>query len=383
MKPSNSKAIFELGENRKDYYNAIAPPLIQTSNFAFDSVEQIREAFQNERSHHLYSRGNNPTTTMLCQKLAALQGTEDALVFGSGAAANAVTLTALLKAGDHVICVRNCYTWTYKLLTEILSGYGVETTWVDGRNTEEIIQARKSNTRLLYLESPTSLVFDLQDLNNIVPWAKENDILTMIDHSFAGPMNHIPLQAGVDIIMHTMSKYINGHSDVMGGLICASKEIIDSIFSPAWMTYGAVLSANDAWLTIRGLRTLSVRMDESIRSTESVISYLQNHKHVRRVIHPMCTDHPQHEIAKEQIGRFYPLFAVEFNTDSIAILDRLVDELQIFKIAVSWGGFESLALPIRADYHGSEWPIIRFYIGLEGKENLTEDLDRAIGIAFA
>ena len=136
MKKDDSKAIFDLGENRKDYFNAISPPIIQTSNFAFDSVQEIRQAFQDERGHHLYSRGNNPTTSILCEKLAALQGTEDAIVFGSGAGANAITITALLNAGDHIICVRNCYSWTYRLLTEILNRYDVETTFVDGRKLE-------------------------------------------------------------------------------------------------------------------------------------------------------------------------------------------------------------------------------------------------------
>jgi cystathionine beta-lyase/cystathionine gamma-synthase len=310
--------------------------------------------------------------------LAALQGTEDAIVFGSGAGANAVTITALLNAGDHVICVRNCYSWTYRLLTEILNRYGVETSFIDGRKLEYFESAMKPNTRLVYLESPTSNVFDLQDLYVVSAWAKTHNIITMVDHSFTGPMNRVPVDAGIDLIMHTMSKYINGHSDVMGGLVCGNRDLINRIFSPTWMTYGAVLSPHDSWLTLRGLRTLDVRMKRSIHSTEKLISFLQEQKLVERVIHPMCTSHPQHRLALEQIGEHYPLFSVVFKDKRIDELDEFVNSLKLFKIAVSWGGFESLALSSIQDYHGEEMPIVRFYIGLESEQDLIEDLQRAL-----
>ena len=380
MDKDSSKAIFEIGEHRKNYFNAISPPIIQTSNFAFDTVQEIRDAFADERGYHLYSRGNNPTTAILCMKLATLQGTEDAIVFGSGAGANAIAITALLNAGDHIICVRNCYSWTFRLLTEILNRYGVETTFVDGRKLEHFEEARKNNTRMVYLESPTSNVFDLQDLYVVSAWAKTHGIISMVDHSFAGPQNRVPVEAGIDLIMHTMSKYINGHSDSMGGLICGSKDLIAQIFSPTWMTYGAVLSPFDSWLTLRGLRTLDVRMRQSINSTKNIISFLNDHPAVERVIHPMNENHPQHDLAIQQIGKFYPLFSVVFKNRSLEEIDEIVNSLEIFKIAVSWGGFESLALSSVQDYHGNAIPVIRLYIGLESEQMLIEDLERAISL---
>ena len=196
-----SEILTHLGGDRDQYFNAVAPPVIQTSNFAFKNLSDFRKAFSNELTHHIYSRGNNPTVQILRKKIAAMEGAEDALVFSSGCSAISLAVVANVKAGDHIICVNNPYSWTQTLLTQFLPRFGVSHTFVDGRDIHEIEAAIRPNTRLLYLESPNSLTFECQDLEACAKLAKANDIITCIDNSYASPLYQNPIKWGIDIVI--------------------------------------------------------------------------------------------------------------------------------------------------------------------------------------
>lgn len=373
-----SYILTHLGEEREKYFNSVAPPIIQTSNFKFDTVEALNEAFAYERGKHLYTRGSNPTVVMCAKKIAALEGSEDALLVGSGAAAISNAIIANVKAGDHVVCVNNAYSWAYKLLTQLLGRFGVTTTFVDGRDVRNFEQAIQANTTLFFLESPTSLVMELQDLKALVVLAKQHNIVTVLDHSYGSPLNNHPIQWGIDIVIHTVTKYLGGHSDVVAGVICSTKAMIDKIFIKEMMTLGNILHPMDAWLVLRSLRTLPLRIERSSETTQKVVAYLDQHPKVKAVLYPFLPTHPQYELAKAQMPIPMPLFSVEFHTQDKAQLDAVANALKYFLIAVSWGGHESLVLPVVADYHGTPRSLMRIYIGLEEADILIADLGQAL-----
>jgi cystathionine beta-lyase/cystathionine gamma-synthase len=215
--------INHLGEDRENYYNTIAPPLFQTSNFAFRNVDELRKAIADEKNSHIYSRGNNPTLDMLCKKVAALEDTEDALAFASGMAAISSALISFVNSGDHIVSVRNNYSWTNMLMTKFLPRFGVETTFVDGRITENFIKAIRKNTRVIYLESPNSMTFELQDIEAVALVAKERGITTLIDNSYSSPLTQSPASMGIDIVLHSASKYLGGHSDIVAGMVSGTR----------------------------------------------------------------------------------------------------------------------------------------------------------------
>lgn len=374
----------KLGEDRDKYYNAVVPPIFQTSNFACKTVAEMRYMLQHEAEVHFYTRGNNPTVTILEQKLAALEGAEHAIVFGSGIAAVSAAVLSQVKAGDHVVCIQKPYTWTNALMKSFLPRFGVEVTMVDGTDAENYKQALRSNTTLIYLESPNSFTFELQDIAAVVEIAKAHGCSTIMDNSFASPLYQAPLSFGVDLVVHSCTKYIGGHSDVMGGVVCGKRETINKIFEREYMTIGAVISPNDAWLLLRGLRTLPVRMEKIARTTREVVNYLDTHPKVEKVLFPFLPSNPQYELANKQMRNNTGQFSIYLQTQDIDKVDLFCDSLNSFLMAASWGGHESLIYPVSASYisgnYKSKLPfnLIRFYIGLEEPDFLIKDLEQAL-----
>lgn len=373
-----SYIINHLGEERTQYFNAVSPPIMQTSNFTFNSVAEFREHIQSERTHHIYTRGNNPTVHILAQKLAALEGAEAALLVGSGAAAISNAVIANVKSGDHVVCVNNVYSWANSLLTKLLPRFDVSTTFIDGTDISNFKNAIQANTSVIYLESPTSAIFDLQDLKAVAELAKSYGIITILDKSYATPLSKSAITQGIDIVIHSATKYISGHSDVVAGVIASNTKMIEKIFHGEYMTFGNILSPNDAWLILRGLRTLPTRLEQTSQTAIKILAYFQSNPQVERIFHPFLPSHPQYELAKTQMNMPMSLFSIQFKTQQFTKLDAFCDALQYFLIAVSWGGHESLALPISVNYKGEELAIIRFYIGLESTELLIDDLKQAM-----
>ncbi len=380
-----SEILNHLGEDREKYFNAVSPPVIQSSNFAFDSIEQFRQLAGDELANHIYTRGNNPTVEILRKKLAALEGAEDALVVASGAGATAIAMLANIRAGDHVISVQNPYSWTKNLIQNFLPRFGVSYSFVDGTDLAAIEAAIRPNTTFMYLESPNSLTFELQDLKACAALARKHGIVTMIDNTYCTPLFQRPIECGIDIVMHTGTKYLNGHSDVVNGAICGTKEMISKIFKSEFMTIGNIVSPHDAWLIIRGMRTLELRLNRSFNSAMQIAKWLEAHPKVERVLFPFLPSFPQYELAKRQMSGCAGLFSIILKTDKMERVEAFANSLKRFLFAVSWGGHESLVLPMAAFYNVPGWEnpdrpftLARFYIGLEDPDWLIEDLEQAL-----
>lgn len=387
MEDHISYILNDLGEHREKYFNAMSPPIIQTSNFVFPGVDDFRNAILDELNSHIYTKGNNPTVEILRKKLAALEGTDDALMFASGTAAISMTIMSCVGQGDHVICVRHPYSWTATVLSRYLVRFGVTYDFVDGSDLKAIQALIRPNTKLLFLESPNTFTYELQDIPACVALAKKNGILTAIDNSHASPIFQQPARMGVDIVIHSVTKYINGHSDVVAGVVCSSHEIIKKMFIDEYMVLGGILSPQDASLIIRGLRTLPIRMQRVQESTRTIVKALKGHKSIKRILYPFDPDFPQYELARKQMSGCGGLFTVEFDLPDIDSLLSVIAKVKRWKIAVSWGGHEALMLPMAALYNlpGRDnphipWSYVRFYVGLEEPEYLLEDLLEALDI---
>jgi cystathionine beta-lyase/cystathionine gamma-synthase len=377
-----------LGENETEGITPVTPPIYQTSNYYFKTVDQFRDAISNEKENWIYSRGNNPTTNLLCRKLAALEGADESLVFGSGMAAISSAILANVKTGDHIICVQNPYSWTNTLLnTNILPRFGVNVSMIDGCNTEAIISAVRPQTTVIYLESPNSWTFELQDLKAIGEFARKNGIITIIDNSYSTPLYQQPIRLGIDLVVHTASKYLGGHSDVVAGVCCGSRELISKIFANEFLTLGGILSPFNAWLVLRGLRTLPVRLEHVSKVTQQVISYLKTQSKVTKIYYPVLPDNEQYALAKAQMKKGSGLFTIEVDASTEAI-EKFCNSLTYWRMAVSWGGFESLIIPsctfVRPGlYNTLPGNMIRFSVGLEDAETLIQDIDKNMKLLYS
>lgn len=363
---------------------SISPPIFQTSNFGFSSFAEFKKALKNEKKYYLYTRGNNPTVELLRKKLAALEKAEDALVVSSGSAAVALAVLSQVKQGDHIICVEKPYSWTYTLLHNFLRKYGVEVTFVNGTQLKNFEKALRKNTKLVYLETPNSITFELQDLPAIAQWAKHHQLVTICDNSYASPLGQQPIAMGIDIVVHSGTKYINGHSDVVCGVICSSRTIIDKIFRHEMMTLGAIISPLEAWLILRGLRTLPLRMAHSTKTCQEIVSFLEQHPKIEKVIYPFSPSHPQYNLAMKQMKPLGSLFSILLKVHSIKQIERFSNTLSYFKRAVSWGGYESLHFPYAVTINKKEetdkipWNLVRIYVGLESAKTLLQDLEKGL-----
>lgn len=378
-----SYIINELGEERENYFNAVAPPIMQTSNFVFEKVDGMRHAFENEYSTYLYSRGKNPTVDILAKKLAALDDAEDCLVFNSGAAAIFAAVLANVKAGDHIISVNNPYTWAKKMFTEILPKFNVTTSFIDGTDISNFAAAKKSNTALIYLESPNSWDYALQDLSAVAAFAKQHNIISICDNSYCTPIYQRPIALGVDLSLQSATKYISGHSDTIAGVLSGSKEMIARIFKSEYNNIGSGIQPFNAWLLLRGLRTLLLRLHRITATTDKVILFLKQQHNVEEVIFPFSKSFAQYELAKQQMDGACGLLTFILRDVSIVQIEKFCESLHHIKMAVSWGGHESLIVPRCAglpikdfDAKNKEHRMIRMYVGLEDAAYIIEDLQR-------
>ena len=378
-----SYIINELAEDRENYYNAIAPPIIQSSNFAFKTVDELRQAFADEYSTYLYSRGLNPTVDILRKKLAALDNAEDCLVFNSGAAAIFAAVLANVKSGDHIVSVNKPYTWAQKMFNEILPRFGVTTSYIDGRDIENFERAILPHTTVIYLESPNSWDYAIQDLKAVAELAKAENIITIIDNSYCTPLYQKPLDFGIDLTLQSATKYIGGHSDTVAGVLCGSKHMIERIFNSEYMNIGSGISPFNAWLLIRGLRTLPMRLERITQTTLQIVKYLKQHEKVESVIFPFDESFPQYALAKQQMQGACGLLTFIIKAETLKQVEKFCNSLQHILMAVSWGGHESLIIPRCAGIAAAnfnpffkEHRMIRLYVGLEDFDYLVKDLEQ-------
>ncbi|MFE8148171.1 aminotransferase class I/II-fold pyridoxal phosphate-dependent enzyme [Brenneria goodwinii] len=388
-KPENDTARVNLQtrlmhEPRHDK-GAISPPIYQSSLFSFSDYDTMIERFRGESDHPLYSRMDNPTVRVFQEKMAVLEGGEACVAFSSGMAAISGTILSVVRPGDKIVCVKHIYPDAYRFMRGFCHDFSVETVFVDGESLEAIDEAL-NGARLLYLESPSSWVMTEQNLTAIAKLAKAKGVTTVIDNSWASPMYQKPLAAGIDIVMHSASKYISGHSDVVAGVAIGSRQHISAITRTISPFLGGKLSANEAWLLLRGLRTLPFRMRQHCESALELARRLSEHPQVLTVNHP--------GLAPSDISSltgYSGLFSFEL-AEAVDI-PRFCNQLQLFSMGVSWGGFESLVMPAisvlnqagefnSAIDFGISPRLIRISIGLEDTDDLWHDLQQAIAGAL-
>jgi cystathionine beta-lyase/cystathionine gamma-synthase len=387
-----SQIINELGEEREHYFNAVAPPIIQTSNFAFNKVADLSRAFEDESDcyrtgGYLYSRGLNPTVDILRKKLAALDGAEDCLVFNNGAAAIFAGIFAHVKAGDHIVSVAKPYTWAQRMFDVILPRFGVTTTYIDGTTVDNWKNATKVNTTFYYLESPNSWDFSLQPIREVAAFAHSKNIITLLDNSYCTPLYQKPIEMGIDMAMQTATKYIGGHSDTLGGVLCGSHAMMKKIFDSEYLNIGSGIQPFNAWLMIRGLRTLPARIERITKSTAEIVSFMKQHPKVESILFPLDDSFPQFTLAKEQMKGACGLFTFTLKAAKRESIVQFCESLKHIMMAVSWGGHESLVIPKCAgikttdfDPANKEHRYIRMYVGLEDARYLIADLEQALNL---
>ncbi len=365
-------------------FHAVSPPIFQTSIFCFPSYDEFRDALSDEDSHYLYTRGNNPTVNLCEEKLAALEHADRAKLVSSGVAASSLAILSTLKSGDHAVVVRDCYSWVQYFFNTYLPKFGIEHTYVEGTSIDEFENAIQDNTRLIYLESPTTFTFKLQPLKQVADLARSKGLTTVIDNTWATPYFQNPIDAGIDLVIHSASKYIGGNSDVIAGVIAGDDEHMKAIFEHQFLPLGPVPDPFQAWLIMRNLRTLHLRMPQHYQNALNLAAMLEKHPKVEGVMYPLLPSFNQYELAKQQMRGGSGLFSFHLKTDRLEDVKQFVNSLTLFKRAVSWGGYESLVFPAAVKYADTacippdRLTLIRLHAGIEEFDLLQDDLLRAL-----
>ena len=374
----------------KNLYGTLAMPIYQTSTFIFDSAEQGGRRFALEEAGYIYTRLGNPTTTVLENKIAALEEGEAAVATSSGMGAISSTLWTVLKAGDHVVTDKTLYGCTFALMCHGLTRFGIEVTFVDTSNLDEVKNAMKKNTRVVYLETPANPNLKIVDLEALSKIAHTNpNTLVIVDNTFATPYMQKPLKLGADIVVHSVTKYINGHGDVIAGLVITNKELADQIrFVGLKDMTGAVLGPQDAYYIIRGMKTFEIRMERHCKNAKKVVEFLNKHPKIERVYYPGLETHPGHEIAKKQMKDFGAMISFELK-GGFEAGKTLLNNLKLCSLAVSLGDTETLiqhpASMTHSPYTKEEREaagitdgLVRLSVGLENIEDIIADLEQGL-----
>ncbi|SFS58946.1 methionine gamma-lyase [Marininema halotolerans] len=367
---------------------SLIPPLYQTSTFVFENMEQGARRFAGEEEGFIYTRLGNPTVQQLEEVIAELEGAEAGLAFGSGMAAISSVLLGLVRTGDHILCADGVYGCTYGLLTMLQDRFEVQSNYVDMSDEEAIRQGIQPNTRVIFLETPINPTMKIADLKKISGIAKEAGAIVVVDNTFATPYGQRPIEYGADVVIHSATKYIGGHGDVIAGLAVGRKEEMDSIRMSTLKDMGGVLSPFDAWLLLRGLKTLEVRMDRHRMNAQAVAEYLDAHPKVTRVVYPGLASYPQRELAAEQMSCFGGVisFQVEGGLEGAR---RVLDGVQLCQLTVSLGEVTTLIQHPATMTHsvipeadrlrmGVTDDLIRISVGLESVEDIIADLKNAL-----
>jgi cystathionine beta-lyase/cystathionine gamma-synthase len=362
----------------------LATPIFQTSTFEVtDNDEQLRAT----HTDHFYTRYGNPTNTVAEQTIAQLEGVDAALTFASGMGAITTTLMALLKSGDHIVAQRDIYGGTNKFLSQWLPKMGVETTFVDTIEYDQHARAIRPNTKLLYLESPTNPTLRVVDFKKVVALAKQHKLLSMIDSTFGTPINQHPAEYGIDLVMHSGTKYLGGHTDLICGVVAGRHELIKKIWGTRTIL-GNCMDPHAAWMLVRGLKTLAVRVARQNQNAQRVAEFLSEHAKVRSVNYPFLKNHPQYAVAREQMagGGGMVSFEVEGTGEDAR---RVSEAMRLFTLAPSLGGVESLvSIPVLTSHAmipaeeraktGVTEQLIRLSVGIENADDLIADLEHAL-----
>lgn len=375
----------------KNGFGALVTPIFQTSTFVFDSAEQGGRRFALEEGGYIYSRLGNPTTDSVEKKLAALEGAEACVAFSSGMGAIAAVFWTFLQSGDHVVADKTLYGCTYSLLSHGLTKFGVTVDFVDASNIEEVKNAIKENTKIVYLETPANPNLKLIDLGEISKEIKaiNKNIKIVVDNTFSTPYITNPIAFGADMVVHSATKYLNGHGDVIAGFVVGTGADMLRIRLEGLKDFtGAVLGPFEAFLITRGMKTLEIRMDKHSSNAEKIAEFLVSHPSVEKVYYPGLVDHPGHEIAKKQMKRFGGMIAFEIK-GGIEAGKKLLNSLELCTLAVSLGDAETLIQHPASMTHspytqeerlaaGITDGLIRLSVGIESAEDIIEDLRQGL-----
>ena len=380
MKNSNKLGInttcVHVGEVKDEQFKGAVSPMYMSTSYAFDGVDVKR-----------YPRYyNTPNQEMLCKKIAALENTEAGLIFSSGMAAISSAMLAFLKKGDHVIVQQVIYGGTYNFIVSEFDKYGIEYSFTESDKSEDFKALIKENTKVLYIETPSNPLLGITDMQAISNIAKENNILTMIDNTFASPINQNPYDFGIDIVIHSATKYMGGHSDISAGAIAASKEHIEQIWKTA-INFGGNLSDQTVWLLERSLKTLNLRVKEQTKNAQQMAEYLEKSPNIDSVYYPGLKSHPQYELAKKQMKGFGAMLSFELKEGIDAM--KFQNNLALIKPSMSLAGLESTTVSPTQTTHallseeerlerGIKDGLIRFSVGIEEAEDLIADIEQAI-----
>ena len=367
----------------------VATPIYQTSTFEVTDNDEQERVTTTDR---YYTRWGNPTNTVAEQTVAELEGTEEARTFASGMGAITTTILALLKAGDHIVAQRDVYGGVMKFFSQWLPRLGIETTFVDSADPGRHARAIRPSTRLLYLESPTNPLLRVVDLKKAAALAQQHKLISMIDSTFGTPINQHPAEYGIDLVMHSGTKYLSGHADLTCGVVCGRRELMERLWETR-TTLGNCMDPHAAWLLIRGLKTLAVRVARQNENAQRVAEFLEQHAKVRRVHYPFLKSHPQYAIAREQMrgGGGMVTFEVEGTGEDAR---RVSEAMSLFTLATSLGGVESLvSIPVLTSHAmisaeqrekmGVTEQMVRLSVGIESADDLIADLEHALAAVGA
>ncbi|MCL1080300.1 aminotransferase class V-fold PLP-dependent enzyme [Parashewanella spongiae] len=377
-----TKAI-HAGRNKTTHGDLVSP-LHQSATFAFDSVEQGGARFSGDESGYIYTRLGNPTTTELELKMAELEGAESAAATASGMAAVSAALLANLQVGDHLIASRTVYGCSFALMTHQFARFGIEVSLVDFADMRTVEAAIRPNTKVVYCETPVNPHLEVFDLKELTRISREYELVSIVDNTFMTPLLQRPLDLGIDMVIHSATKYLNGHGDVIAGIVCGKNEIMNKVKYEILKDIGGVISPHDAWLILRGLKTLDVRIQRHCDSAEKVAEFLEGHSKVAKVYYPGLLSHQGYPFLGNQMSRSGGVIAFELN-DNFANTVKFVNQLELFTIAVSLGDAESLIQHPASMTHspyttearlesGITDNLIRISVGLEAVEDIINDL---------
>ncbi|MBT8256705.1 MAG: PLP-dependent aspartate aminotransferase family protein [Bacteroidia bacterium] len=374
-KPGINTVCTHVGELQDKQYKGAISPLYMSSSYAYENVDVKR-----------YPRYfNTPNQEGLCKKIAALELCEAALIFGSGMAAISHTLLAFLQKGDHLVLPKNLYGGTYNFVVEEFKKFGIEYSFAGGYKAADISEVIRANTKVLYIETPSNPLMEITDLEMVANIAREHGLITVIDNTFASPINQNPKLFGIDIMIHSATKYMGGHSDICAGAVAASEEKIKQIWNLA-KNLGGSLSDYTVWLLERSIKTMAIRVKAQNRNAKKMAKWLDAHHLVQKVYYPGLKSHPDHEIAKRQMRGYTGMLS--FELDPSIDINNFMDSLQLIKPSMSLAGIESTILsPIKTSHallsenerkrQGIEDGLLRFSIGIEEKDDLVADIEQA------
>lgn len=385
----NSQSI-HAGKKHDYQSGAHVTPIYQTSTFAFESAEQGGRRFAAEEEGYFYTRMGNPNMSELEERMATLEGGEAAISTGSGMAAISTTLLALLQKGDNIVADHNLYGCTFGFISEALPRYGIDATFVDAANPDALRKAISKNTKIVYVETPANPTMKLVDLRQAAKIAHEFGALLLVDNTFMTPFLQRPLQLGADIVVHSCTKYLGGHGDVVAGVIVGSLKLMSAIRMPYLKDLGGVTSPFDAWLVVRGLKTLGIRMERHCQNARRVAGFLEGHPKISRVYYPGLASHPQHKLALEQMKDFGGMISFEL-CGGLEAGRKLMNSVKMITLAVSLGSVDSLIQHPSSMTHaaipreerlasGLTDGLIRLSVGIEDVEDIIADLAQALDV---